>query len=295
MTDTLRRLQERYGQALDETLYLRLNGSNDPTFLGMMRYQFGYVDQELQATPAASGKRFRPLMCLLACESAGGAWREALTAAAAIELLHNFSLIHDDIEDHDEARRHRPTVWKVWGEPQAINVGDAVFAEAFRAMLSAHSSDALCLELSREFGDVVLKLTEGQFMDMNFETRTDVRPAEYLAMIECKTAQIIAFSLWAGAGIAGAEMDTRRHLHDYGLTMGKAFQIYDDIMGIWGASEITGKEAGKDLSNRKKTLPVLIAASRCSDVQRTQLRVFLRRETDDVDAVREILRTTCAF
>ncbi len=295
MSDTLRRLQQRYGEALDSMLFRRLNGSDDPTFLGMMRYQFGYVDEGLRPSPASSGKRFRPLMCLLACECVGGVWHDALTAAAAIELLHNFSLIHDDIEDHDASRRHRPTVWKVWGESQAINVGDAVFAEAFRAILDSHPDSQICVALAREFGDVVLKLTEGQYMDMSFELRTDVTPDEYLAMIERKSAQIIAFSLWAGAGIGGATRETRTHLHEYGITIGKAFQIHDDIMGIWGATEVTGKETGTDLTNRKKTLPLLIAASKGTTSQRGELLRFLQRECDDVDVVREVLHDTQAY
>jgi geranylgeranyl diphosphate synthase type I len=295
VTDTLRELQARYGSELDEALFERLDGNADATFVGMMRYQFGYVDEWLNPVPASPGKRFRPLLCLLACDFVGGRWREALTAAAAIELVHNFSLIHDDIEDRDPARRHRPTVWKVWGEPQAINVGDAVFAEAVRSVLQAHPNSQVCLELARGFGDVVLHLTEGQYMDMSFETQSAVTPEEYMAMIERKTAQLIAFSLWAGSVIGGASDETARRLHTYGLELGKAFQIHDDIMGIWGAPEVTGKAAGKDLQNRKKTLPVLVAAYRGTVAQREELRRFFERESDDMDSVLDILTVTGAL
>ncbi|MGH2442319.1 MAG: polyprenyl synthetase family protein [Chloroflexota bacterium] len=287
-------LQARYGPALDGVLSERLNGADDREFFGMMRYQFGYVDAELRSVPPAGGKRFRPLLCLLTCESVGGEWREALPTAAAIEMLHNFSLIHDDIEDHDPIRHHRPTVWKVWGESQAINTGDAVFAEAVRTVLASHGTPAVCLEVARRFGDVVLELTEGQYMDMSFETRFDVTPEEYMAMIERKTAELIAFSVWAGSRIGGAPEAPVGCFHDFGLELGKAFQIHDDILGIWAPTEVTGKERATDLINRKKTLPVLIAFERADHEQQSVLQDFYQRATDDVDEVLRILENTDA-
>lgn len=292
--DCLLSLQNRYGQALDDVLSARLHGDGDPMFFGMMQYQFGYVDESLQPVISKGGKRFRPLLCLLACDAAGGSWRDALDAAAAIELLHNFSLIHDDIEDRDPARRHRPAIWKLWGEPQAINVGDAVFAEAVRTMLRVHAEAGTCLELARRFGDVVLSLTEGQYMDMSFETRVDVRTDEYLAMIERKTARLIAFSLWAGARLGGALLPSRDAFHAFGLDLGRAFQIHDDILGIWGDPQVTGKEQAVDLRNRKKTLPVLIALERSTGPQHDDLEAFLARENDDLGTVLNILAATGA-
>jgi geranylgeranyl diphosphate synthase type I len=290
----LQDLSARYGRALDQVLTCRLRDDGDPVFVGMMQYQFGYVDEQLRPATTATGKRFRPLLCLLAAEAAGGSWESALTAAAAIELLHNFSLIHDDIEDRDPARRHRPTVWKVWGEAQAINVGDAVFAEATRTVLSCHPDTAMCLEVARGFSDCVLRLTEGQYMDMSFETRTDVLPDDYIRMIELKTAQLIAFSLWAGSRIGGAAADQQRALHAFGFDLGKAFQIHDDILGIWAPREVTGKEEAMDLQNRKKTWPVLLAAARARDDERVLLQTFLDRGHDDVFAVFAVLASTGA-
>ena len=291
---TLQHLSARYGDALDSALAARLAGDGDPVFFGMMQYQFGYVDEFLRPAATATGKRFRPMLCLFAAESVGGRWEDALTAAAAIELLHNFSLIHDDIEDRDPSRRHRPTVWKLWGEPQAINVGDAVYAEATRAVLSSHPDAAVCLEIARGFGDCVLRLTEGQYMDMSFETRSDVLPSEYVRMIELKTAHLIAFSLTAGGLIGGAALAQRQALQDFGFELGKAFQIRDDILGIWAPREETGKEVAMDLQNRKKTLPVLLAAARAGDAGRRLLQAFLRRECDDVSAILDVLESTGA-
>jgi geranylgeranyl diphosphate synthase type I len=291
---TLQDLNARYGGALDRALSARLQGDGELEFFGMMQYQFGYVDEQLQPASTATGKRFRPLLCLFATEAVGGDWEGALTAAAAIELLHNFSLIHDDIEDRDPSRRHRPTVWKLWGEPQAINVGDAVFAEATRTVLSAHPDPAICLQIARSFGDCVLRLTEGQYMDMSFETRGDVLPGEYLRMIELKTAQLIAFSLWAGSLIGGAGPPEQNALHVFGFELGKAFQIHDDILGIWAPREQTGKEVAMDLQNRKKTLPVLLAAAAAAEKERALLQAFFRREHDDLEAVLSVLAATNA-
>jgi geranylgeranyl diphosphate synthase type I len=290
----LQDLGARYGEALDQALAARLRDDGDPVFVGMMQYQFGYVDETLRPASTSTGKRFRPLLCLFAAESVGGRWTDAVTAAAAIELLHNFSLIHDDIEDHDPSRRHRPTVWKLWGEPQAINVGDAVFAEATRTVLASHPDPAVCLEVARRFSDCVLRLTEGQYMDMSFETREDVAPDDYVRMIELKTAQLIAFSLWAGSRIGGADSTRQRALYDFGFDLGKAFQIHDDILGIWAPREQTGKEVAMDLQNRKKTLPVLLAASRAGPQGRSLLESFFRREHDDVAAVLDVLAATAA-
>lgn len=285
-------LQERYGVALDDALRTRLSGSINNTFAGMMQYQFGYVDENLQPRLSDGGKRFRPLLCLLACEACGGVWRDGLSTAAAIELLHNFSLIHDDIEDHDPSRRHRPTVWKLWGIPQGINVGDAVYAEAMRAVAASHTSAEAAIEVARQFGDAALLLTEGQYLDMSFETRPDVTPDEYLAMIERKTGALVSFSVWSGARIAEAAGRTSEDLKKFGLALGAAFQMQDDIMGIWGESHVTGKVPAKDLLNRKKTLPILIACERADAAEAEILRDFLERRHEDVDAILAILGRT---
>src|SRR5437588_4527295 len=163
MTSSLRRLQERYGLSLNGEIDRALSREGGPLrpFYDMMRYQLGYVDERLEPVRDAAGKRFRPALCLAACEAAGGPWQEALSVAAAIELLHNFSLIHDDIEDRDPTRRHRPTVWKVWGEPRAINAGDAMFALASSAAATCAPNARTCLQVARRFQATTLALTAG--------------------------------------------------------------------------------------------------------------------------------------
>jgi geranylgeranyl diphosphate synthase type I len=188
----------------------------------------------------------------------------ALPAAAAIELLHNFSLIHDDVEDADEARRHRPTVWKLWGVPQAINVGDGMFALAFAAIqrLTGRGVDAkTTLAALDQLTQTCLALTEGQHLDIGFETRPVVSVDEYIRMIQGKTAALIGASVAIGALIGRASAQQQTDLLQFGQAMGLTFQIKDDILGIWGDPSVTGKAVGNDLLRRKKSLPAVHALS----------------------------------
>lgn len=230
------------------------------THYGMIRYHMGWANQALQPQIYPSGKRIRPVLCLLACEEVGGDPVQALPAAVAIELLHNFSLIHDDIEDGDELRRHRPTLWKLWGVPLAINAGDALFTLAFAAMqqvIRRGVTAQLALTALEIFTQTCLAITEGQYLDMSFEKREDVTVAEYMRMIQGKTAALIGTSTAIGALLGGATTDQVCQLSAFGQSMGLAFQIQDDILGIWGDSAVTGKAAGNDLLRRKKSLPIL--------------------------------------
>lgn len=229
---------------------------------GMLRYHMGWVDPSLQPAVVNSGKRIRPVACLLACEAVGGAIDDALPAAAAVELLHNFSLIHDDVEDDSPTRRHRPTVWALWGVPQAINAGDAMFTLARLALhgLSGRPiSPAVAMDACTVFDYACLRLTEGQYLDMSFEGRLDVTVDEYLRMIEGKTAALLSASLELGALVGGAGEATQRHLAEFGRSLGLAFQMQDDILGIWGDEAVTGKSAASDILTRKKSLPVVYA------------------------------------
>jgi geranylgeranyl diphosphate synthase type I len=241
-----------------------------PSHYGMMRYHLGWADEQLSPTVAPSGKRLRPLICLLATEACGAPSERARPAAVALELLHNFTLIHDDIEDGDALRHHRPTVWKLWGEPQAINVGDGMHVLAYLALLDLPSPDVPPERVTRLTGrlaETSLVITEGQHLDISFEKRSDVSPAEYLDMIGRKSAALIGCAALMGAEIAGASDETCGALERFGTELGLGFQIRDDVLGIWGAAETTGKPAG-DLRRRKKTLPTLYAISCCTESER---------------------------
>lgn len=252
----------RYLPALEAELrdLLASAGPLYTEYYNMLHYHLGWLDADMRPAQGRAGKRVRPILCLLACEAAGGAAEHALPAAVGIEALHNFSLLHDDIEDKSDTRRGRPTVWKLWGLPQAINAGDGLFALAHlaftrlpergvrveRAFAALHTFDQTCLAL-----------THGQHLDMRFEDRLDVTVDEYMTMIEGKTAILIATSPHLGALLAGADQDTAQHYRDFGLHLGLTFQVRDDILGIWGDKGITGKSTSTDIETRKKTLPVV--------------------------------------
>ena len=227
---------------------------------GMMRYHMGWENQQGEPDEAPGGKRIRPLLTLMTCQAAGGDPQQALPAAAAVELLHNFSLVHDDIEDRSLTRRHRTTVWAWAGEAQAINTGDAMFVIAHLAMLRLRQQQlpaSRVLDAMQLFDETCLRLTEGQFMDMRFETRNDVTLDGYMMMIAGKTAALLAASAQLGAIIAGSPHEEAYRA--YGYELGISFQIIDDILGIWGEEALTGKSTTGDIITRKKTLPVLYA------------------------------------
>lgn len=256
----------------------------------MMRYHMGWENQQGTPEQSPAGKRIRPLLTLMACQAAGADPARALPAAAAVELLHNFSLIHDDIEDRSLTRRHRPTVWSWAGQAQAINTGDAMFVIAHLALLRLRAQEipaARVLDALQIFDDTCIRLTEGQYLDMSFESRTDVTLDEYLLMISGKTAALLSASAQLGALIAGSEqLDAYRV---FGYELGISFQIEDDILGIWGEEALTGKSATGDIITRKKTLPVLYALDQSGPVAE-RLRAFYTREAPlTIDEVPVIL------
>ena len=232
------------------------------TLYGMMQYHLGWVNAELRPVEHNPGKRLRPLLCLLCCQAAGGEPSQALPAASALELVHSFSLVHDDIEDGSRMRRGRPTVWDVWGQAQAINVGDALFALARLSVLRLTSGGVSLdrtLSVAQALDRACLALCEGQFLDMSFEGHTTVDLAQYLGMIRLKTAALIAASAQIGAIVAVEDAAVIAQMFAFGEHLGLAFQIQDDLLGIWGEEDVTGKSALTDLRDKKKTLPVVHA------------------------------------
>jgi len=229
----------------------------------MLRYHMGW--EEDASTKASTGKRLRPLITLLAT----GAFREdphkAMPAAVAVELLHNFTLIHDDIEDESPMRHGQPTLWHRYGTAQAINAGDALFSIAQLSMLDLTKTcnHYVVLDAARALNEVCLHLTQGQYLDISFETNPDVTVQSYKEMIAGKTAALIAFTAGLGALVSGQTETEYRKLSEFGKFLGLAFQIQDDILGIWGDPEVTGKSAASDILTRKKTLPNLFGLAQC--------------------------------
>lgn len=226
----------------------------------MIRYHLGWVDADFNPVNLNAGKRLRPVLLLLSTEAHKGNWRQALPAAAAVELLHNFTLIHDDIEDGDKMRRGRPTLWAHWQIPQAINAGDALFALSYRGILALEERGVphqrVNLALQR-YTEAIIRITEGQYHDLSFENEDHVTEGRYLTMIAGKTAALLGLATELGAIIAEASEASTRAQRAFGEALGKAFQMYDDLLGLWGDPAKTGKPVGVDLTKRKKTLPIL--------------------------------------
>jgi geranylgeranyl diphosphate synthase type I len=260
---------------------------------GMLQYHLGWVDAAFNPSQASAGKRVRPMLCLLACEACGGDWEQALPAGASVELLHNFSLVHDDIEDRDETRRGRPTLWRVWGEARGINAGDTLFALTQLAMLRLSERNvpaATVVTAMRLLNDTNVTLTSGQHLDIGFESRSEVPVADYLVMIEGKTAALLACSCELGALVAAASDERRECLRSFGHHMGLTFQMRDDVLGIWGDPALTGKPVGADVARRKKSLPILHGLER-----NAELVALLAQETlseADVRHATELLEKT---
>jgi geranylgeranyl diphosphate synthase type I len=225
-------------------------------FYGMMLYHLG-----LDAAGTRGGKRLRPLLCTLVFEALGGDGARITPVGAAVELLHNFTLIHDDIEDQDPQRHHRATVWSVWGVPQAINAGDGMYAisrlaiQRLRGRFSAERILDLAILLDRTCVDVC----EGQYLDISFESRTDVTAERYRAMAAKKTGALFAASAEGPAILATDNPAIHAQLARFGGEFGHAFQAYDDLQGVWGTSDRTGKVEMNDLVKKKKTIPVALA------------------------------------
>jgi geranylgeranyl diphosphate synthase type I len=224
----------------------------------MIAYHMGWEGEGSGTT--AQGKRIRPLLVLLATAAAGGAWQAALPAASAVELLHNFSLIHDDIEDNSPLRRGRPTVWRKWGISQAINTGDALYALAHLALgrLAETAAPETTLQAARLFHQTCLHLTQGQYLDLAYQSRSSLSVDDYWPMIGGKTAALLAACTGLGALVAGADEAVRQAYGEFGRLLGLAFQVQDDLLGIWGDAALTGKSTESDLVEGKKSLPVLV-------------------------------------
>jgi geranylgeranyl diphosphate synthase type I len=227
-----------------------------------MRYHLGFEDAGGLPIESTGGKMLRPALVLLACEAVGGDPERAMPAAVAVELLHNFSLIHDDIEDGSDTRHGRTTLWKLIGVPQAINAGDGLFVIAQRTLLDLAGvgvAPERVLMTSRMLNDACIALCEGQHDDLAFEERTRVSQAEYEAMIAGKTAALIGACTGIGAIAGGADDATVAAMALCGIRLGMAFQIQDDVLGIWGEAAETGKSASDDIRSRKKSAPVVYA------------------------------------
>lgn len=220
-------------------------------------YHFGWIDIDGKPAHGDPGKAVRPALALLSAEAAGAPAETGIPGAVAVELVHNFSLLHDDLMDGDEQRRHRDTVWKAYGPAQAILAGDALFALANEILLELGTVEAG--RATRRLTTATRKLIDGQAQDISYEHRERVTVAECLEMEGNKTGALLACAVSIGAVLGGADDRTADTLEAYGYHLGLAFQAVDDLLGIWGDPETTGKQTWSDLRQRKKSLPVVAA------------------------------------
>lgn len=240
----------------------------------------------------AGGKRLRPFLVVKSCECVGGKMEEALGAAAAVEVLHNFSLVHDDIMDRDEKRRGAPTVHAKWGIPIAIAAGDLLFAKVYQLILegvcASGGSRATVIKVMRAVTDATIAICEGQTLDMMFEERSDVSEADYLRMVGGKTAALFEASARCGAIVGGGKADQVRRLGSFGRYGGLAFQMVDDVLGVVGDEKTLGKPVGSDLREGKRTLIMIDALRSADSRQREKIMSVLGNRAATLEEVRAV-------
>jgi len=233
----------------------------------------------------AGGKRLRPVISLLIAEALGKDYKRIIPAAVSVETVHNFTLVHDDIMDRDEMRRGVPTVHKVYGEATAILAGDTLFAEAFNLLTKCDAEPENIVKAAETLSSVCIKICEGQYMDMSFESRDMISEEEYLEMVKLKTGVLIAASSSLPAILLGEDEDVVSNLWEYGILSGIAFQIHDDVLDL---TESTGKDWGSDLLNGKKTLIVIKAFEDGVELKTFGKQVASEEEIrDDIEKLRE--------
>jgi len=306
----IRRVVMRVSNIASHTKIARLQ-----PYYGQIEYHMGWVNADFLPSTGHSGKLLRPTLLLLAYEAAG-AWgladedeesptinseyltinrgatgetgylNRALPAAVAIELTHNFTLIHDDIEDRDTERHHRPTLWKLWGIPQAINTGDGLFALARLALwgvLDAGVETAIAVRLGELLDRTCLTISEGQYFDISFEGNEDISVAMYLDMISRKTAVLMRCAAEMGALLGTRDEVIIDRLGTFGYAIGIAFQVRDDLLGVWASKDELGKTSTGDIYRRKKSLPILHALEHASEDDQRFLRTLYTQETAITD------------
>ncbi len=237
----------------------------------MVRYHLGLADVEGRVVGGDPGKLLRSSLCCALAEAAGAAVEDALPFAVAVELVHAFSLVHDDIQDHDRRRRHRPTVWAVWGVGQAINAGDLLWALAQRTLLRSPLPAEVRAAAASELAEACMRMIEGQYLDLYFEAHGHVTPTEYLDMIGRKTGALLGAAAALGLLAARRGPEEADAAREFGRRLGVAFQVQDDYLGVWGEPDELGKPVAADIARRKKSYPVVFGLAHAQGSDREAL------------------------
>ncbi|MEU1280043.1 polyprenyl synthetase family protein [Streptomyces sp. NPDC005805] len=261
-------------------------------------YHFGWTDREGRLTTGGGGKMLRPALAYLSAGAVGALPGAGAPGGAAVELVHNFSLLHDDFMDGDRERRHRETAWVVFGPALAVLTGDALFARAPGLLLdetSGHASRTDRARAAQRLAEATTALVNGQTGDLSFESRDHVTPQECLDMVAGKTGALLACASSVGAVLAGADDGVADALADFGLQLGLAFQAADDLLGIWGDPAATGKPARSDLRRRKKSLPVCAALAEGGRASRELASRYLPAPAGEEQEAEDLFLERCAY
>ncbi len=284
----------RYKGRVEDELSRSMPVSEGPDPYSLLRYHLGWVnaDGTPAGTPVSQGKALRPTLCMFACEALDQDPVRVLPAAAALELIHNFSLVHDDIQDQDLERRHQSTVWSLWGVPKALVAGNALQSVGDVTLLGTAKYGAppdTVLKVSQILTESCLEMIQGQCLDLAFEASTAITSENYLQMVAYKTGALIRSGLEIGALLATGdpEGETFSAFSRFGSSLGRAFQVRDDFLGIWGESNLTGKPTGNDIRRRKKSFPVVLAFELATGKDFEDLcRIYGQEELDEEDVGR---------
>lgn len=281
---------------IDDSIRNSFNQNNDQLY-SPIKYALGITNLDKSQTTTRSGKSIRPLLCILTYSASGIASSCFIKPSLSLEYIHNFSLIHDDIQDNDDFRHNKPTVWKEWGKAKALTAGNALNSLAYLKLTCNEtklSKDQLT-EISQILNSATLEMIEGQYLDIHFETEKKITEKQYLDMISKKTGALIRASVKMGAIIANHNNKDLKILNQFGESLGYLFQITDDILGIWGDSSKTGKPVGSDIINRKKSLPIIYCNNQLSGHDLTQFNNIYSTENpepNDVETILDFLNKT---
>lgn len=301
MSNPIAEILGKYAADIDKTIKEVL--AESPEFIqGVIGYHFGWVDQNFERANFERGKMFRPTISLLVFEALTGQYQAALPVAASIEMIHNFSLLHDDIEDNDVERRGRPTAWTIWGQPLVINIGDHLYSAAYKTLYRLNPrqfAPEQILAVLRIINNACLALTAGQDLDLRFENIPDVSTEMYIDMVYKKTGALVEAAILSGAALGTSDEQILQNYYEFARNIGIAFQIRDDMLGIWGDTAKTGKSTANDLYRKKKTLPIIYMLSQASEQRRETLKAYYASpeplSDEDIDLVRESLERVDAY
>ncbi len=277
----------RYQDIIHRSISSALKVNQSDQLQTIIRYHLGEVDANGAPAQSSKGKALRPVMCLLACQSLGGSIDHALPAATALELIHNFSLIHDDIQDGDKERHGRPTVWWIWGRDKGLVSGNAMRIIADTTlweMIKQGAGYSKSLSASRLLLQSYIEMIDGQYLDMSFENFLDIKLSDYILLISLKTGALIRCAMELGAFMASDDKVLHKAFRKSGELLGASFQIRDDYLGIWGDQSVTGKSVGADIFRKKKSFPVVYTFDQAKGKDKSLLdKIYSEKNLNDED------------